>query len=99
MRGPMVLSLRSVMCFTGLLIASFRAGGQVRLEYSQKNEALFRDAVARYDSGFSREAVVRFDRCITEFPTGHRITAAYVMKGKALYRLGESLDAAKTLKA
>ena len=99
MREPMILSLRSVTFFTGLLMASLPAAGQVRLEFSQKNEAAFRAAVARYDSGFTREALVGFDRCITEFPAGHRVTAAYVMKGKALYRLGENLDAAKTLKA
>lgn len=99
MREPMILSLRSVTFFTGLLIAGLPAAGQVRLEFSQKNEAAFRAAVARYDSGFTREALVGFDRCITEFPAGHRVTAAYVMKGKALYRLGENLDAAKTLKA
>jgi len=99
MREPMILSLRSVTFFTGLLMASLPAASQVRLEFSQKNEAAFRAAVARYDSGFTREALVGFDRCITEFPAGHRVTAAYVMKGKALYRLGENLDAAKTLKA
>ena len=60
---------------------------------------VFREAVARYDSGLYRQSVVGFNRCITEFPSGHRITGAYVMKGKALYRLGENLDAATTLKA
>jgi ABC-type branched-subunit amino acid transport system substrate-binding protein len=95
----MIPSFRTVTFFTGMLIACMPAAGQVRLEYSEKNEAAFREAVARYDSGLTREAVSRFDRCITEFPAGHRITAAYVMKGKALYRLGENLDAAKTLKA
>jgi ABC-type branched-subunit amino acid transport system substrate-binding protein len=86
------------MVFGGLLLASCPVAGQVRMEYSENNEAVFREAVARYDSGLTREAIVGFDRCITEFPSGHRITAAYVMKAKALYRLGENLDAAKTLK-
>jgi ABC-type branched-subunit amino acid transport system substrate-binding protein len=95
----MILSLRWVTFFTGLLMTCVPAAGQVRLEYSGKNEVIFREAVARYDSGFTREAVVGFDRCITEFPAGHRVTAAFVMKGKALCRLGENLDAAKTLKA
>jgi branched-chain amino acid transport system substrate-binding protein len=94
----MILSSRSVKFFAGLLLISAPAAGQVRLEYSENNEAIFREAVARYDSGLTREAAVGFDRCITEFPSGHRITAAYVMKGKALYRLGENFDAAKTLK-
>ena len=95
----MISSPRSVTFFAGLLLASLPAAGQVRLEYSENNEAVFREAVARYDSGLVREAVVGFDRCITEFPSGHRITAAFVMKGKSLYRLGENLDAAKTMKA
>ena len=95
----MILFIRTVTIFTGLVIACAPGAGQIRLEYSDKNEAAFREAVARYDSGLTREAVLRFDRCITEFPSGHRITAEYVMKGKALYRLGENLEAAKTLKA
>jgi ABC-type branched-subunit amino acid transport system substrate-binding protein len=88
-------------CIAGLLLllVCATAAAQVRLEYSENNEAIFREAVARFDSGHMRESVVGFDRCISEFPAGHRITAAYVMKGKALYRLGENLEAAKTLKA
>ncbi len=94
----MTLSPRCASFFAGLLLVCLPAAGQVRLEYSGRNESVFREAVARFDSGLTREAVVGFDRCITEFPSGHRITAAYVMKGKALYRMGEILDAAKTLK-
>ncbi|HMK39000.1 MAG TPA: ABC transporter substrate-binding protein, partial [Bacteroidota bacterium] len=89
--------LRGLAAALALLPAA--AAGQVRIEYSEKNEAVFREAVARYDSGLFREAAVGFDRCLTEFPSGHRVTASFVMKGKSLYRLGENLDAAKTMKA
>ena len=83
----------------GLLPALWTLRAQERLQFSAKDEAVFREAVARFDSGRYREAAVGFDRCIAEYPSGHRITAAYVMKGKSLARLGESLDAARTLKA
>ncbi len=94
----MTFSPRSAILIAGLLACSFPARGQVHLEYSDRDEAVFREALARYDSSLLREAAVGFNRCILEYPSGHRITAAYVMKGKALYRIGENLDAAKTLK-
>ncbi|HTY58998.1 MAG TPA: ABC transporter substrate-binding protein [Bacteroidota bacterium] len=94
----MTHSTRLAAACAVLLALAVRAQGQVHLEYSENNESLFRQAVARYDSGLYRQAAVGFSRCIAEFPSGHRITGAYVMKGKALYRLGENLDAATTLK-
>jgi len=89
---------RWTLLIAGMLLLVLPLAAQVRLEYSANNELVFREALARFDSGLVREAAVGFDRCITEFPSGHRITAAYVMKGKSLYRLGENLEAAKTLK-
>jgi len=80
------------------LLAAISARAQDRLQFSAEGEAVFREAVARFDSGRFREAAVGFDRSIAEFPSGHRITAAWVMKGKALAHLGENLDAARTLK-
>ena len=94
----MILSSRWIALLAGALLGAVPASGQIRLEYSGNDESMFREAVARFDSGLIREAAVGFSRCITEYPAGHRITAAYVMKGKSLYRLGENLDAAKTLK-
>ncbi|HTS00004.1 MAG TPA: ABC transporter substrate-binding protein [Bacteroidota bacterium] len=88
----------SLFVCAGLLLAPLCLRAQERLQFSANGEALFREAVARFDSGRFREAAVGFDRCITEYPSGHRITAAWVMKGKALARLGENLDAARTLR-
>ncbi|HXX63447.1 MAG TPA: ABC transporter substrate-binding protein, partial [Bacteroidota bacterium] len=82
-----------------LALCALTLRAQVRLEYSQASETLFREALARYDAGAYREAAIGFDRCIQEAPAGQRITAAYVMKGKSLFHVNENLDAAKTLKA
>ena len=94
----MTMSFPCARFIVGLILVALPCRAQLRLEYSEKNEAVFREAVARNDSGRFREAAVGFERCIAEFPSGHRITAALVMKGKALYRLGENLESAKTLK-
>ncbi|HUI63869.1 MAG TPA: ABC transporter substrate-binding protein [Bacteroidota bacterium] len=91
--------LTRISATLALAICALTLRAQVRLEYSESGETLFREALARYDAGAYREAAVGFDRCIQEAPTGQRITAAYVMKGKALFHVNENLEAAKTLKA
>ncbi|HTO93976.1 MAG TPA: ABC transporter substrate-binding protein, partial [Bacteroidota bacterium] len=95
----MTMNRLVILCSFGLLTAAIPLRAQEPLQFSAGGEAMFREAVAEFDSGRFREATVGFDRCMTEFPSGHRITAAWVMKGKALARLGENLDAARTLKA
>jgi len=72
---------------------------QQRIEYSANADQLFREGVARYSSRQFREASDLFDRVLREYPSSHRVTAASVMKGKALYEVGENLESAKTLKA
>ncbi|HUI08694.1 MAG TPA: ABC transporter substrate-binding protein [Bacteroidota bacterium] len=95
----MTTSRLCIACCAGFILAAGPLRAQERLQFSAGGEAMFREAVARFDSGHYREAAVGFDRCLTEYPSGHRITAAWVMKGKALARLGENLDAARTLKS
>jgi ABC-type branched-subunit amino acid transport system substrate-binding protein len=82
-----------------IALSAFPALAQMRLEYSDMAEQQFRAAVALYDAGAYREAAIGFDRVIREFPGGHRISAAYIMKGKALYHAGENLESSKTMKA
>jgi len=72
---------------------------QERVEYSETAEGQFGEAVALYDAGAYRDAAGRFDRLVREYPSGHRITAAFVMKGKSFFHAGEILEAAKTMKA
>jgi ABC-type branched-subunit amino acid transport system substrate-binding protein len=72
---------------------------QQRIEFSPVADQLFKEGVARYSSRQFREASALFDKLVKEYPFSHRVTAASVMKGKALYEVGENLECAKTLKA
>ena len=80
-----------------LLVSAARA--QQTVEYSAKAEDLFTRALGLYTSGNFHQAGETFGRVITEYPSSHRITAAYVMKAKALYHADENYEAAKTAKA
>ena len=91
-----------VRCFlvaATLAMLAHRSAAQERLEYSDAAERQFRDAVAMYDSGSYRAAAAAFDLLIREYPVSHRVTAAMVMRGKALCEAQENLEAAKALKA
>jgi len=81
------------------LVSAPRPAAQVRVEYTEEAERQFRAAVMLYDAGVYRDAAFKFDRIIRDFPAGHRITAAFVMKGKAFYKAGENLEAAKAMKS
>lgn len=82
-----------------LAMLAHGSAAQERLEYADAAERQFRAAVAMYDSGSYREAAAAFDRLTRDYPSSHRITAAIVMRGKALCEAQENLEAAKTLKA
>jgi ABC-type branched-subunit amino acid transport system substrate-binding protein len=90
---------RAALVFSLMILWSSISVAQVQIEYDEKAETAFHAAVALYDAGLYREAVSRFDQIIRDYPRGQRITAAFVMKGKALYHLQENLEAAKTMKA
>jgi ABC-type branched-subunit amino acid transport system substrate-binding protein len=81
------------------LLAAPAGWAQTRFLYSEQCDARFREAVAVYDAGQYADAAVRFDRLLADFPSGHRVTAAMVMKGKALLRSGQNLEAARTARA
>jgi ABC-type branched-subunit amino acid transport system substrate-binding protein len=89
---------RSLLCLPLFLLGTAGAPGQIVLHYSEQGEARFREAVAVYDAGQYADAATRFDKWIHDFPAGHRLTAAIVMKGKALLYSGQNLEAAKTMK-
>jgi ABC-type branched-subunit amino acid transport system substrate-binding protein/outer membrane protein assembly factor BamD (BamD/ComL family) len=91
--------IRLVLLFLCSVVPLISAHAQVLIDYSGKAEEEFRAAVALYDSGQYREAVNRFDSILRTYPRGHRLTGAFVMKGKALFQLQENLEAAKTMKA
>jgi tetratricopeptide (TPR) repeat protein len=71
---------------------------QQSIGYVKDAEGVFQEGLNRFNDHRYRESAQVFDRIIREYPSSHRITAAYVMKGKALYRLNENLEASRTLK-
>ena len=91
------ISFILVVAFTTLL--SLQAFCQESVDYSDRAEEYFQDGLKQFTAGAFREALTAFDRIIAEYPACQRITAAWVMKGKALCRLDENLEAARTLKA
>ena len=68
------------------------------VEYSEKAEQFFKEGVTLFSAGSYKEAALVFDNIIADYPSSQRVTAAWVMKGKALCRMDENLDAARTLR-
>jgi ABC-type branched-subunit amino acid transport system substrate-binding protein len=81
------------------LFLALPVAAQETVEYSERAEELFKEATTLFSEGSYREAVSAFDRILREYPSCQRVTAAWVMKGKAYIRLEENLEAARTLRA
>ncbi len=94
----MHLRIKTSFLFLVLLLPLLLAAQQ-KVEYSGRAEELFTRALGLYTSGNFHQAGESFGQIITEFPSSHRITAAYVMRAKALYRADENYEAARTAKA
>jgi ABC-type branched-subunit amino acid transport system substrate-binding protein len=60
---------------------------------------LLSTGVLQYQSGQFGEAALTFGTLVATHPGDRRITAALIMKGKALYWLGENLESAKAVRA
>ena len=75
--------------------------GQVRDTISQDADAelMFEQGVSAFERGDYEKAAERF-RLVNDYPINHKTTAALVMQGKALLRLGrykEAVDVLETL--
>jgi ABC-type branched-subunit amino acid transport system substrate-binding protein len=85
-----------------MIVAAAGAGVALRaqqpVEYSDDAETLFARGVKEFSAGADQAAAVTFGRVIAYHPRSQRVTAAYVMRGKALFRSGENLECAKVLK-
>jgi ABC-type branched-subunit amino acid transport system substrate-binding protein len=86
------ISLCSCLCVCAVF-------AQQEITYSASAESVFREAVTNYRDGRYREAINGFDQIINGSVPTQRLTAALVMKGKALYRLNENLECAKTMRS
>jgi ABC-type branched-subunit amino acid transport system substrate-binding protein len=87
-----------------MLIVMMAAGfvpalGQGGYEYSAEAERLFRAGLSDFSAGRHASAVSEFQKIIVSLPNSHRITAAYVMCGKALFEEREFLEAGRTLRS
>ncbi|MGH2568838.1 MAG: tetratricopeptide repeat protein, partial [Bacteroidota bacterium] len=74
------------------------ATSQDSLVYQSEAERLFQDAVHLFGTGDNKGAGILFLRVIHEYPSSHRITAAYLMAAKSDYRLGKFRESVKLLK-
>ena len=63
------------------------------------DETLFRQGVSAYDGGHYREAAALFEQVQTVNPRSIRLTAATIMKAKALYWLGENMESVRIARA
>lgn len=68
------------------------------LSFRPDVERVFVEAMRHFQASRFDSAAVMFMRCIREFPLNHRTTGAYVMGGKAYYRLGNFRESVRILK-
>ncbi len=91
--------LRRLCVIAAIFCLPLLAFSQESVEYSDRAEEVFKEGLSLFGAGSFREAERTFDRIIQDYPASQRVTAAWVMKGKAYLRLDENLEAARTLKA
>jgi ABC-type branched-subunit amino acid transport system substrate-binding protein len=92
-------ALRTLMVLAMTAITLAPAFGQDGYEYSAEAERLFRAGLSDFSAGRNASAVSEFQKIIVSLPNSHRITAAYVMCGKALFEEREFLEAGRTLRS
>ncbi|MEX2117397.1 MAG: ABC transporter substrate-binding protein [Bacteroidota bacterium] len=71
---------------------------QDSLSFRPDVEKIFVDAMRNFTAERFDSAAGLFMRCIREFPFNHRTTGAYIMGGKAYYRLGNYRESVRVLK-
>lgn len=81
-----------------LLMPALSAFSQDSLTFRPDVEHVFVEAMKSFSASQFDTAAVLFIRCIKDFPYNHRTTGAFVMAGKAYYRLGNYRESVRTLK-
>jgi ABC-type branched-subunit amino acid transport system substrate-binding protein len=71
--------------------------GQNIIEYNGDADMLFQNAILEYESSKFVEARSLFNKCIYDYSTHHKTTAAYIMLAKSEYNLKEYKDAIITI--
>ncbi len=95
------MSMFRRLLFFGILLFTL-AGilhAQKQVTFSAETEKLFKEGIAFYSGGAFNEAAARFDAIILKYALNQRTTAAFIMKGKCLFRENDYVEAARVLKA
>jgi branched-chain amino acid transport system substrate-binding protein len=92
-------TVRAMLCIVVMVCGWGVATAQEQPAVITDVETLFRQGVSAYDGGHYREAAAFFDQVQTVNPRSVRLTAATIMKAKALYWLGENMESARTARA
>lgn len=88
------LSLLTIL----IVLAVSTLPAQQSVEYSMEAEQVFSKAIELFNKGEFSEAAAKFDLIIKQLPVNQRTTASYLMRAKALLRVNEPLEAARTLR-
>jgi ABC-type branched-subunit amino acid transport system substrate-binding protein len=81
------------------LLAFGVAGKAQEIDPDDPREQLFQEGLRHYTTEEYLSAATLFERLVRDYPSSYRVTAAAIMRGKALYELGENLEAARAFRA
>src|SRR5512135_487392 len=99
----MRISMRDIACGVAGLIAGMMlvVSSLVAQEPGPgtADTTLFRVGLAEFSADRHATALALFNRLIREYPASDRITAAMIMRGKALVALSENLEGARAMKS
>lgn len=96
--GKVHFSGRAAVILLAVLVASFPSSAQTTPAADREIGDLFATGVVQYQSGQYREAAETFGAFMNSYPGNQRITAAIIMRGKALFQLGENLESARAVR-
>jgi ABC-type branched-subunit amino acid transport system substrate-binding protein len=92
---------RSRLSVCALLLLSLAAapGPAQQVRFDAAAERIFTEAMQAYRGGSYKTADQILDSLLRHYPDCHRITAALIMRGKALYALEENYEASKVVRS
>ena len=82
-----------------MLVCLSTGASAQRIAFEEKAETAFTQALQKFEEKDFRSAEKGFAAIETQYPESHRITAAMIMRAKALFVLNESYDASKEARA
>ncbi len=89
---------RGVSILFGFALTFMSVSAQ-ELPPGSSDTTLFREALSEFTVHRFATSLALFNRLIREHPESERITATLIMRGKALFELGEYLESARAMKS